>query len=82
MGLQCFLRNAHAAVGQHGAFQWLVGLHADNSFQRLVDVARAVRGHGADDFGVGIKHTPRFALGFEQLLEIRPELLRLGCRTL
>jgi len=78
-GLLCHL---DAAVGHECTLQGLVGLQADDLlqiFQGLVDIAGAVSGQAADDFGLHVQHAALGALFLLQLLQGTPQLIgRLG----
>ncbi len=76
-GLLCHL---DAAVGHEGTLQGLIGLQADDLLQilqALVDIAGAVSGQAADDFGLHVQHAALGALLLLQLLQGTPQLI--GC---
>ena len=71
------LSDPHATVGEHRALEGLVGLHTDDAFEILINIACTVRSDGADCFGVGIEHATRFEFLCEEHLELVPELIGL-----
>ena len=71
-----FLRHADAAVRLQGTLEWFVSLEADDLFQILIQITRAVGSDRRDDLGIHIQDAAGFALLAAQLHDLIPQFQR------